>query len=314
MSASKLQTSTKQEMFHTLFGDNSFSVKTSQMQTDINQEMLHTLFGDYSYTTKTSVDIDDESITGKPILNCNTFYVRKDKSKSRLIFLRKKNWPLQKIGIWAEDISWAITFCLNHCITLLEAMKPNQVEITTSLKASLIGLCQVQRLWRAILKYKILCFMHVSDHKSKRYLFDDTDNCRFLFTNKDIENLKRDPRVSSHFKFHDPGEISYKSDIHKKSVEWIMNGSSEETPNKMEYICTPLAWPTFKQYAKNIYPKKYAKIRYRFIRNIFVAIEAFWSVKFWYISKNEEDGELFDKIDDVCHVSCFVKQKFDKLS
>ena len=314
MSASKLQTDTKQEMFHTLFGDNSFSVKTSKLQTDIRQEMFHALFGDYSYTTKTSVDIDDESITGKPILNCYMFRVEKDKSK--LIIRKKKSWALKNLGIRAEDISWGITFCLNHCITLLEeAIIPNQVEVITSLKAALIGLCKVQRLWRAILRYKIFCFMRLSDENHfKGYLFDDTDNCRFLFTNKDIENLKRYPTVPMDFTFHDPGDISYKSDIHKKSVEWIMNGLSEETPNKSEYICTPLALPTFQHYAKKIRPRKYAKLRYRFTRHLCAAIEAFWSVKFWYMSKNGEEGELLDKIDDVCHVSCFVKQKFDKLS
>ena len=343
MSASKLQTSTKQEMFHTLFGDDSFSVKTSQLQTDIRQEMFHTLFGDYSYTTKTLVDIDDESITGKPILNCHMFRVKKDKSK--LIMLKKKKCALKILKIRTDDISWGITFCLNHCITLLEeAIKPNQVEVITSLKVALIGLCKVQRIWRAILRYKILCFMHLLDNDDvERYLFDDTDNCRFLFTNKHIVNLKRYTTVPIDFNFHDTGDISYKSDIHKQSVEWIMNGLSEEmqyisaetktvtmtqcsplaihskyraneTPNKSEYICTPLALPKFQHYTKKIHPRKYAKIRYRFIQNLYAAIEAFWSAKYWYVAKNGEQGELLDKIDDVCHVSCFVKRKIDKFS
>ena len=279
-----------------------------EVNNDIIQE-LHEALKENSYKMQ---DCVDNNITGEPIFNCEVFTAKEDMSK--LLSMRKR-LSLRKFRQKVKPVSRAVSFCLIRCISLTETLSPDEEEVNKCLRLTLLSLCKVQRLWRALLRYKIFSFMGIPKYHSMAYLFKENENSSSLFNDKDVQKLLNNSRRCVHFLFRDkPAEATLENDTHQKCVDWIVNGPAENVTNAMDYISVQLRFPSFQQYRKYSRPKTYAKLKYRFVRNLYLAIEAIWSAKSWYVrQKDGRQDHLLSGLRHICHATCAVKCLFDKL-
>ena len=235
--------------------------------------------------------VNDRHIFGIPSFNCHVY----EKMKNQSLALRK----LRKR---TRDFSICTSHCINRCLALHGAIDNEEVEVMACLYVALYNLCRLQRHWRALLRYKILSFVGIPRHRYIRYLFTEGEDSNMLFASRHFDSLRTYGQKNVQFIYPVGMTQSVsQSDIRRKCVDIILKGRSDMKPTT-SYIIIKKRTPTFAEKRKRSHTRGFAKLRYMCIRNVYSSINAIWSMKYWYLTRNMINCIDTDYVIETCSI------------
>ena len=278
-----------------------------ELLTCIGYQLLHTLA-----SGRRTLDFGQSSENGMRnidpiVINC--IAQRYKFSKNNMFYGFSKKY-LSDFKMTSRDVSMGISYCITQSIAIYESLVSERV--SKLLRLALLYVCKVQRIWKELLRYEIYEHM-VIPFRIRMFSSGDLMDSNYLFTNPNIFRMNERANRKISFLLDIPESLPSSTDIEEKCRGWVGSGVSENElmslrREAMESVCVSFNLPSRKS-CKLKY-RKTNKLYYMFLKNISVAIQVLWSLRYWYISQNRKDG-VCDVLFDICRTICVTKNIFE---